>query len=60
MNRVKINLSQLAAVIGSILFLFLAGSLMFHNPSFPTWGGAIAFLYFLLYFLRRTQGKEAF
>ena len=60
MNRIKINLSQFTAVIGSILFLFLAGSLLFHNPSFPVWGGAVAFLCILLYFLRRTQGKEAF
>lgn len=60
MNRIKINLFQLAAMIGSILFLFLTGSLLLHNPSFSTWGSALVFLCFLLYFLHRTHGKEAF
>lgn len=60
MKQTKLNLFQLAAVIGSILFLFLTGSLLYYNPSFPVWSGAIVFLYFLLFFLRRTQGKETF
>lgn len=60
MNRIKFNLFQLAAMIGSILFLFLTGSLLLQNPSFSTWGSALVFLCFLLYFLHRTHGKEAF
>lgn len=36
-------------MIGSILFLFLTGSLLLHNPSFSTWGSALVFLCFMLF-----------
>lgn len=49
MSRIKFNLFQLAAMIGSILFLFLTGSLLLHNPSFSTWGSALVFLCFMLF-----------
>lgn len=53
------TLFRFIGCFGSILFLFLVGSLLYHNHSFLTWSSAVIFILLLLLFLYKMQDRQS-